>query len=218
MGGFRHEGQVRSCATDMGQFDPTDLEDLLNFAVPSKAVLSTDIVHTSPGIALSILDTVAESQSQNTTYTICVDGKNVNTGRGKLGGDVNLFGYEQRLTFEKRQTRLTRETDVITSTTDTVENIIHQQVEKVNMSDKQVTYLFEPFIKIIALLGHRLKDLKQCTLSEMKALEQFQQWGSQEMKQDWRTSKFGYVISAMQTYVFQLNILMIILFMLQTAM
>jgi hypothetical protein len=62
-GGFRHEGQVRSCAADMGQFEPT--EGLFNFAVPSKAVLSTEIVHRSPGIALTILDTVAESQSNN---------------------------------------------------------------------------------------------------------------------------------------------------------
>jgi hypothetical protein len=151
MGGFRHEGQVRSCATDRGQFDPT--EGIFNCAVPSKAVLSTEIVHTSPGIALPILDTAAESQSQNTTYKICVDGNKVNTGRDKLCGDVNVCGYEQRPTFEERQTRLTRETDVITSTTDTVENIIHQQVEKVNMSDKQVTDLFEPLIQIIALLG-----------------------------------------------------------------
>jgi hypothetical protein len=39
----------------------------------------------------------------------------------------------------------------------------------------------------------------------MKALEQFKQRGSKEGKQDWRTSKFVYAISAMQTYVFQLN-------------
>jgi hypothetical protein len=125
--------------------------------------------------------------------------------RGKLAGDVHLFGFVQRPTVGERYTHLTRKTDVITSTTDTVENIIHQQVEKVNMSDKQVTDLFEPFIQIIALLGNRLKDLRECKLSKMKALDQFQQPGSQEGKQDWRTSKFVYDIRVMQTYVFQLN-------------
>jgi hypothetical protein len=65
------------------------------------------------------------------------------------------------------------------------------------MSDKQVADLFEPFIQISALLGNRLKDLRQCKLSKMKALEQFKQRGSQEEKQDGRTSKFVYVISAM---------------------
>lgn len=98
---------------------------------------------------------------------------------------------------------MTRETTLISTTIDTVDNMIHQNIDTSDVtSENQTTFICDAFISIIVLLGNRLKDLRQNKLSKMKALEQFNQRGSQEGKQDWRNSKFVYVISAMQTYVY----------------
>lgn len=83
-------------------YDPQ--ESRINFAVPSNQVLrklnhfqKEDLM---PGIIATTLEKLS-MQNEGKTFKIAVDAEKISKGRGRVLGDVDLFGFEQ--TWLKRR-------------------------------------------------------------------------------------------------------------------
>lgn len=88
--------------TYKGVYDPQ--ESRINFAVPSNQVLrklnhfqKEDLM---PGIIATTLEKLS-MQNEGKTFKIAVDAEKISKGRGRVLGDVDLFGFEQ--TWLKRR-------------------------------------------------------------------------------------------------------------------
>ena len=74
-----------------------------NFVVPDITLLADESGQSStkPGMFTNIIETL----SPKDTYKLCFDGKKINSGKTKHGGDINLFGFEDAPTLKDRQQR-----------------------------------------------------------------------------------------------------------------
>ena len=112
MGGPKHVGEL-SQADSKGFFKPENAR--INFAVPSVNTLEQFMItyvempnRMPAGIIQPVLDSIADAP-KNLTYMLCADGKKVTAGIDKIGGDVDMFGFEDKLTLSERKARLEKE-------------------------------------------------------------------------------------------------------------
>ncbi|CAG2226181.1 unnamed protein product [Mytilus edulis] len=85
----------------------------VNFIVPDRRSLEVDekfIVEDKPGVITKMIKKIAIIDSnQAGTYKVCVDGKKINPSSK---GEVNLWGAEDKPTFEEKQNRLEKEVEL----------------------------------------------------------------------------------------------------------
>lgn len=117
MSGPKNQGQILQGATYRGLYDPQ--ESTVNFAVPSTSILRKmnpfEKDSLKPGMFDTILSNLAELDNGN-TYKLAVDAKKISKGRGKIMGDVDLFGFEQISLTEKQEKKMTKKARVTGST------------------------------------------------------------------------------------------------------
>jgi hypothetical protein len=109
MGGPKSVNQVVKGLADRGEFSPTDA--LINFAVPSITTIdrfqvsdiNTDKIIPT-GIILPSLTTL-QALPEN-EYMLCADGKKVTAGFDSKGGDVDMFSFEDGVTFKEHEKEL----------------------------------------------------------------------------------------------------------------
>ena len=87
----------------------------INIAVPDISVLSqsaaVQVSEIAPGMLTQMLDMITYDQMN--TYTLCVDGKKINVSSSEVDGEVNLFGFEDKSTFQENRDRLMTEMSMI---------------------------------------------------------------------------------------------------------
>ena len=81
MGGPKRRGQVVVGNTEKGNFKPAESE--INFAVPRRALVSSELSPLSPedvkpGILHTLLSKFAGKAEPQKTFKICIDGKKIN--------------------------------------------------------------------------------------------------------------------------------------------
>ena len=116
MGGPKHRGQLVTGQSSKGHYNPCDSE--INFAVPHRAVVSSDLsplspADVSPGIIDILLSNFAKKAEPQKTYKICVDGKKINAAVNTRQGDIDLWGFEESPTLKERQEELHKEKNAI---------------------------------------------------------------------------------------------------------
>ena len=195
MSGLKNVGQIKSEISEPGNLETAKSE--INFIVPSKDILEAEdaAIREStkkPGIIYPLLDKIASNPiSKDTPYKLSIDLKKINPG-GKFG-DVDCFGYEKKPTFHDRQERYKREKSCIKDITQT----FVQKVENEFDRNKRVKQLCD----IVHILSCRKQDLHE--------LERKREYAFQKLKEEsgpkWKESKLAYVLSSIQTSLFEIK-------------
>ena len=128
------------------------------------------------------------------TYKLAVDAKKISRGRGKIMGDVNLFGFDQEKLSEKVH-KLAVEKELVSTTFTLLEECNCKYVSEVTNSKKEE--VVQKLKQIILTLAHRIHTLRQTKLSLKKSVQKFMNMAEKEGK-DWKKSGFLNVISALK--------------------
>jgi hypothetical protein len=191
MGGPKGVNQVVKGLGDRGEFSPTDA--LINFAVPSITTIdrfqvsdiNTDKIIPT-GIILPSLTTL-QALPEN-EYMLCADGKKVTAGFDSKGGDVDMFSFEDGVTFKEREKELKDNLNII------------EELKLSSESDNN-HLCKEKIMKTFLIVSKRLKECKELALRQKLGLEKFKTMGGER----WKESKYVYVISALQASIFQIR-------------
>lgn len=104
MSGPKNQEQILQGVTYRGVYDLQ--ESRINCVVPSNQVLRKLNPFQKEDLMSGIIETKLEAlsmQNEGKTFRIAVDAKKNSKGRGRvLGGDVDLFGFEQTSLAEKK--------------------------------------------------------------------------------------------------------------------
>ena len=130
MGGYKNLGQ--------GGRELRPVDSKINFAVPNVKQLFAQKVGVdsiSPGILYDLLDILKGSRL---CYNLSFDGKKINAGKTKMGGDIDLFGHEDVPTLEQRKARFADEKRSIDEFQQLLENpsVYGQNFESVSSTFK----------------------------------------------------------------------------------
>jgi hypothetical protein len=113
MSGFRHIEQVKDYNTSKCLCNPMD--NTIICSVPDISVLSqsaaVQVSEIAPGMLTQMLDMITYDQMK--THTLCVDGKKINVSSSQVDGEVNLFGFEDKTTFQENREELMTEISMI---------------------------------------------------------------------------------------------------------
>ena len=199
MSGMKNKGQLTDEHVNCRIYKP--FESKVNFAVPNRNILDTmnrPIDALSPKILTDMIDMISESDPQQTeSFKICVDGKKINSGtHGQKLGDINLWGFESSPTLEERESRFSKDISVLN---ELQERMVLFQIQELELleecSDNQMEYVSSLLRQAIFILSNRLSDLRTGCVGQNLALQKL----LKEVSGDWRTSKYGYAISAVKT-------------------
>lgn len=112
MGGPKNAGQIKDGVAKTGYMSTDSAQ--INFIVPSIGVLSNFNVRKidlsgqlKPGVLHPMFD-VLQTQGAN-EYLMCADAKKVTAGVDIVGGDVDMFGYEDGTFLSERKRSLEEE-------------------------------------------------------------------------------------------------------------
>lgn len=204
MSGPKHKGDLINGQSHPGEFDPK--LSRINYSVPFSKVTGTSespvpSSQIRPGIVSHLLDKVAEQSNKYQTFKLCFDGKKISSTSSQFG-DIDLFGFEGTPTLADKQLRLKEEKTTVTNLIDKLRQQTDYQINSVNkMSQITKSCVTESTKVLIEILSNRLKDLRQAHLSKEMALIKFKKMTGQE----WRKSKLLYVISALETFRFDIE-------------
>jgi hypothetical protein len=173
----------------------------INFAIPDIRLLAgqNDLSKTAnPGVLYDMLNIM----DSNTLYNLCFDGKKINSGKTEKRGDIDLFGHEKPPTLSERKERLARELGVLSELEKqlNVESVWGDNLEQIELSHKKT--LVKQYEKVNLIISERIKELRQSKVSKTLALEKFKKLSGPH----WRKGKYLYVISSLETQVFDINI------------
>jgi len=110
MCGIRHTGDVKTATTSKSMYSPS--QSNINFAVPDIKILAASASIKSsemkPGLLPQMLDIFMKDEIN--IFKLCVDGKKLNISSTQVNGEVNLFGFEDKPTFnESRDAIITQQ-------------------------------------------------------------------------------------------------------------
>ena len=207
MGGPKHRGQLVLGQSSKGIYKPS--ESLINFAIPHRAVLSSDLSplspeNVSPGILETLLSRFAQkAQTEpHKTYKICIDGKKINAAITSKEGDINLWGFEDKPTLEERQSELSNEIEAMEYCKQEVMKLQQMHTSCFNdLRDDEQTTLSEMLRRLITSLSKRLRTLRETVLHEERTKDRL----INSIDGDWRKSKLVFVISGLLTHLFDLK-------------
>jgi hypothetical protein len=207
MGGQKHRGQLVLGQSSKGIYKPS--ESFINFAIPHRAVLSSDLSplspeNVSPGILETLLSRFAQkAQTEpHKTYKICIDGKKINAAITSKEGDINLWGFEDKPTLEERQSELSNEIEAMEYCKQEVMKLQQMHTSCFNdLRDDEQTTLSEMLRRLITSLSKRLRTLRETVLHEERTKDRL----INSIDGDWRKSKLVFVISGLLTHLFDLK-------------
>ena len=205
MSGMKNKGQLPGETACSGVYKP--LESKVNFAVPNRSILDHmdhPIDASSPKVMTDMIDMINQNDPKQTnSYKVCVDGKKINSGtHGQKLGDVNLWGFESSPSLEERVSLYNKDIEVIH---DLQELLVVLQIQELQFleecSDNQRERLSSHLKQVISILGTRLRDLRTGSVGQKLALQKL----LKQVTGDWRTSKYGYAISAIKTKLHEME-------------
>jgi hypothetical protein len=200
MGGPKNTGQILEGVSDPGLSSSEKSER--NFAVPSVSSLidysskSSDIPKLiQPGVLEPVLAALGCHQERE--FMLCADGKKVTTGVDSKGGDVNMFSFEDSIIFDDRKDQLEKQINTLKGVSESV----YQTSQKDSVSEQEKTELSEKVQNAIQVVGERAKECKELAIRQKMGLVKFKSMAGE----NWRDSKFVFVISELQASLFQLK-------------
>lgn len=205
MGGPKHGGMLIAGDCEKGVYDPKD--SCINFAVPVRSVVSSKLspvapADVKPGILKQLLDRVAEQSSNLKTYKLCLDGKKINASTSGQGGEIDLWGNEQKPTLKERQEQLNSDKKMIEDASTLVCKAL--DLAKHNLSDlesDEKTRLKEILLNIITVLSKRVQILREVVVHREMSKERL----INSIEGDWRKSRLVFVISGLITYIYDIK-------------
>ena len=200
MQGEKNEGTEVSGTEEPGAHNPT--LSSINFAVPNTSTIrnfqdGVDLPQEiKPGIIHENIDLRASGKD---SLVLSVDGKKVSPGFTKDFGDVDLFGHEKHLTLKEKIEQKHQELEYIQG----VINVVSNKAESMNASGGSVSDLqvYEKLCHTVKMLSCRLKDLRELDVRLNNALIKFRKLAGD----NWRNSKYVFVISSIQASQHQLK-------------
>ncbi|XP_053383231.1 uncharacterized protein LOC123562931 [Mercenaria mercenaria] len=179
----------------------------INFAVPYRATVgnrnklfSEDDV--KPGLLIPMIDKLASQTRVDKTYKLCVDGKKINAGKSKKHGDIDLFGFEKPPTLSDRRATLEGETLLLKSVADILDVMsICQKTKLKQIPENETKHLIQLLIEVVRVVGEKLHTLRSTKVSKELMLEKLKK----QSGPDWRKSKFVFVISSLETDLYDVS-------------
>ena len=161
MSGFRHIEQVKDYNTSKCLCNPMD--NTIICSVPDISVLSqsaaVQVSEIAPGMLTQMLDMITYDQMK--THTLCVDGKKINVSSSQVDGEVNLFGFEDKTTFQENREELMTEISMIRE----IDNLLmsFQRQNKVYISEipGEQNSLKEKLRDLIQIAGNAIQNLRK---------------------------------------------------------
>lgn len=144
-----------------------------------------------PGILDDCLTEIADGK-KNPMKT-CFDGKKINSCLSEEHVDVDLFDCEKSPTLQEQKDRRDKEIEMLQEMTDRV------QKYKLDSTGKEA--IKEDIHTVVKTISIRIKDLRQLTSLRVEAVQKFKALGMP----NWRKSKYAFVISSMQTSLFEIK-------------
>ena len=176
----------------------------INFAVPSlntirerSQQLTSIPRNISPGIIDGVLVAVAKAANAK-TYVLSLDGKKISPGLTPHSGDVDVFGFEEPPLTERRDT-LEREKEIISDLTCLATSIMGR--DSLNSIVDEHVHLSEKLQSVLLVITGRIGEVRLLHLQRALSLDKFPKLGGD----NWRQSKFIYVISSIQTSLYQIR-------------
>ena len=120
------------------------------------------------------------------------------------GGDIDLFGFEDAPTLKDHQQRIQSETDVIRELHNLLEANKFWGPTLIDTSTGVKEEVNRLLKEINIILSIRIKELRESKVSREMALVKFKKLCGA----DWRNSKYVYVISSLETSLFDTNIIL----------
>ncbi|KAK7092212.1 hypothetical protein V1264_008000 [Littorina saxatilis] len=183
MGGPKHHGQLLEGTAVDSKLLPQDAK--INFAVPSAKYLETaSVIKTElkPGVIQECVETVSIHAKQ---VKISFDSKKINGSLTHQQGDVDLFGCETRPTLSELNQRKAKESDLL--------NEMAQKCERGTLTYKEVQ-------NAVQVVSTRIRELREMACLKEQGVIKFKSLGHP----DWRTSKYVFVISSLQSSLFEI--------------
>ena len=126
----------------------------------------------------------------------------MNPGGTDRDSDVNLYGYEGPPSLKDRDIRMNNEVLVINKCINDVDKYISLGIDIASKgSSDDNSELKKQLLELVTVLTHRVKDLRRNRVGKALAREKFKGLG----QADWRSSKFAYVISSIETSICRID-------------
>lgn len=193
MSGPRNTGQVIEGKQEKGFCISYDSE--INFAVPSlKTLTSNKLSPIYPGVFVESICNIAKC-IQSPFVKIGVDGKKISHGKGKVMGDIDCWGFEDKPTLNEKKQRYKLEQAKILSLTNKIEHFVEKDYDFIPENALLATVgILRSFVQMIS---HRIKDLRLVIVRLQLGIEKFTNLGDQYSKH-WSKSRYAPVISSLK--------------------
>jgi hypothetical protein len=201
MSGYKNEYQYVSGDIEKGIYNPADSE--VNFAVPDSKILRNFKPYGSnftckgvrkPGIFEDVIEKISPALL-STSCCLTFDGKKLKQGLTEASGDIDLLGFEEGPSLNDRLSELNSELEKQQNVIDKLKESSETVQERMNVNLK--TDLKQKY-KLISTYIQEINEIKE---KKEYALNKFMERGGK----DWRQSKFTYVISAIQAFLFDIQ-------------
>ena len=198
MGGPKNIGTLAE-STSRGTFNPKDAK--INFAVPSVSSLESfriSDIELPKRMPTGVIEPVLQSLSsinETTAYMLCADGKKVTAGIDMVGGDVDMFSFEDGEKLSERIQRL--ETELVTFNSLILDLKDGLEIDKSDQRPITVTRLKE----CNTIISKRLQEARQLKKNQEFGLCRFKTLGGEK----WKESKYIYAISGLQASLFEIK-------------
>ena len=168
-GGYKNKGQVKQGITEKGFFDPKQSSP--NFVIPSLSVLDKckigiDEKFVKPGPRDEVINVLASSTDNSIkTYSLSVDGKNINSCSNTIAGAIDCFGHEPSPTKCDIEERHEREINHMTNINNFAEKLLVQlKVDMININEGDKPGVLNDLRETHKIISGRLKELNLCVL------------------------------------------------------
>ena len=168
MARFRHVGFVKDGSNARSFYNPTDIS--MNFAVPAVHVLAKSATikpsEIKPEILTQMLDLFRSNHMK--TFKLCVDGKTLNVSSSQVDGELNLFGLEDKPTFNDNTDKLKRGQVFIKEIDDILMNLQRRDKMYIYISEihSEQNLLKSKLKALIQLAGNSIQDLRKAKVKK----------------------------------------------------
>ena len=166
MGGPKNKGNIVCSESSQGSFDPA--KSKVNFIVPDRRALSEEVKlvpENKPCIMDKMIDKISQADpDKKSTYKICVDGKKINPCSK---GEVDLWGYEDKPTFQEKQIRLENENVLLQDVQSELERLeLLGNGSTEDLDQKKREEVLGKCRDCISLVSQRIRDLRHLKMKK----------------------------------------------------
>ena len=203
MTGFKNTSDVLSGESEKGSCKPENSD--INFVIPSLDVLrnytpyGTDTKPRDPGIYTDVMESVS-SALEGTSACLTFDGKKLKQGLTENYGDVDILGFEDGPSLSQRKTNVNNEIEYLSSQIGVLK-LEDGSIEIGNLSSETKALMKHTLLHSLVYLSENAQNVRKIRKQKEYAKNKFLDQGGK----DWRQSKFVYVISAMNAFLYEIE-------------